>query len=229
MSELELVENKRNKIKESKELIREKVLSIIDDKLIETIGEAYEKLTLKRYQELHSEHYKLVDSLVSIFEMYVPKHLINREYYAITKGDLSKVGSLIDEAISKKTGTPEKRLVYSMPDEDHHYTYIVESKDLCHVKNMLQVDNDFFNFELASLSDSFITKIIYYANAGLGLIDVSEDNFYEEYSQEDHLKWVNNYFIDLIENPEISTYEFSVNLLEILNTGRGSWSSSIWV
>ena len=104
-----------------------------------------------------------------------------------------------------------KTLAFSVPRDDHHYTYHVNSKNISFVDYILE-SNDYEYDEgvlIDQVEDTLFDKI-----------DEIEGSTFKEKTRK--------YFQKLIEE-DVSLQKFSQDLTHIISTRRGSWSSFCWI
>lgn len=107
-----------------------------------------------------------------------------------------------------------KFLVVSAPYDDHHSTWVVDSKDVDHVKSLFSSNRweELENMEVEELPDTFVERI----EKLLERTPESLDDVYE-------------YFQKLVDDQNVTLEQFSKEVVACVNRDRGSWSSYTWV
>ncbi|MCK9429043.1 MAG: hypothetical protein M0R17_03410 [Candidatus Omnitrophica bacterium] len=104
-------------------------------------------------------------------------------------------------------------LVYSVPEDDHHNTFIVNKKSMEYFDSILG-DGDYYENILDGIDEDNII-VLKYLNV-----------YNEEFNSIEDLKKL---FQLLIDDEKITITEFAKYIEAMLPTWRGSWSSSVWV
>jgi hypothetical protein len=107
-----------------------------------------------------------------------------------------------------------KILVVSAPSDDHHETWVVDKKEMNHIYKIFGCNRweELEDCEVEELGDSFVKKI----GKRLGKEPTVLEDVYE-------------YFKQIIADDSITLTQFSHDVVECINTDRGSWSSHVWV